>query len=133
MIYNRSAKFHRTETSAEMAPKRNLYWFYTCLTSILLVVALLPIIGKADFHNIALSFYPATNTGQNRGFDRCIVDWTNQCKSRLPLVTKSAFLQTATAAHISGPIYEAFFCSGSLKPGSFGYLWQTALALIGPI
>ena len=24
-------------------------------------------------------------------------------------------------------------CSGSLKPGSFGYLGQTALALIGPI
>ena len=61
MIYNCSAKFHRTETSAEMAPKRNLYWFYTCLTSILLVVALLPIIGKTDFHDIALSFYPATN------------------------------------------------------------------------
>ena len=61
MIYSRSAKFHRTETSAEMAPKRNLYWFYTCLTSILLVVALLPIIGKTDFHNIALSFYPTTN------------------------------------------------------------------------
>ena len=71
--------------------------------------------------------------GENRRFDRCIVDWTNQCKSHLPLVAKSAFLQTATAAHISGPIYEAFFCSGSLKPGSFGYLWQTALALIGPI
>ena len=61
MIYSRSAKFHRTETSAEMAPKRNLYWFYTCLTSILLVVALLPIIGKTDFHDIALSFYPASN------------------------------------------------------------------------
>ena len=49
------------------------------------------------------------------------------------MVAKSAFLQTATAAHISGPIYEAFFCSGSLKKGRFGYLWQTALALIGPI
>ena len=49
------------------------------------------------------------------------------------MVAKSAFLQTATAAHISGPIYEAFFCSGSLKPGSFGYLWHTALALTGPI
>ena len=72
-------------------------------------------------------------TGENRRFDRCIVDWTNQCKSCLPLVAKSAFLQTATAAHISGPIYETFLCSGSLKPGSFGYLGQTALALIGPI
>jgi len=49
------------------------------------------------------------------------------------LVAKSAFLQTATAAHISGPIYETFFCSGSLKPGSFGYLGQTAFELIGPI
>ena len=72
-------------------------------------------------------------TGENRRFDRCILDWTNQCKSRLQLVAKSAFLQTATTAHISGPIYEAFFCSGSLKPGSFGYLGQMALALIGPI
>ena len=72
-------------------------------------------------------------TGENRRFDRCILDWTNQSKSCLPLVAKSAFLQTATAAHISGPIYETFFCSGSLKPGSFGYIWQTALALIGPI
>ena len=72
-------------------------------------------------------------TGENRRFDRCIVDWTNQCQSRLPLVAKSAFLQTATAAHVSGPPYETFLCSGSLKPGSFGYLGQTALALIGPI
>ena len=72
-------------------------------------------------------------TGQNRRFDRCILDWTNQCKSRLPLVAKSACLQTATAANISGPIYETFFCSGSLKLGSFGYLWQAARALIGPI
>ena len=72
-------------------------------------------------------------TSENLRFDRCIVDWTNQCKSHLPLVAKSAFLQTATAAHISGPIYETFLCSGSLKPGSFGYLGQTALALIGPI
>ena len=72
-------------------------------------------------------------TGKLHRLERCFLDWTNQCKSHLPLVAKSAFLQTATAAHISGPIYEAFFCSGSLKPGSFGYLWQTALALIGPI
>ena len=72
-------------------------------------------------------------TGENRRFDRCIVDWTNQCKSRLPLVAKSAILQTATAAHISGPIYETFLCSGGLKPGSFSYLGQTALGLIGPI
>ena len=86
---------------------------------------------------LSLDFLPTGNTltitGENRGFDRCILDWTNQCKSRLPLVAKSAFLQTATAAHISGPIYETFLCSGSLKPGSFGYLGQTALALIGPI
>ena len=73
------------------------------------------------------------SNGENRRFDRCIVDLTNQRKSRLPLVAKSAFLQTATAAHISGPIYVTFLCSGSLKPGSFGYLRQTALALIGPI
>ena len=65
--------------------------------------------------------------------------WTGVSKieptsaSHLPLVAKPAFLQTATAASISGPIYETFFCSGSLKPGRFGYLWQTALALIGPI
>ena len=39
---------------------------------------------------------------------------------------KSAFLQTATAAHTSGPIYETFLCSGSLN-------WSLALALIGPI
>ena len=70
-------------------------------------------------------------TGENRRFDRCILVWTNQYKSRLPLVAKSAFLQTATAAHISGLI--SFLCSGSLKPGSFGYLGQAALALIGPI
>ena len=74
-----------------------------------------------------------STTGKLHRLERCFLDWTNQCKSHLPLVAKSAFLQTATAAHISGPIYEAFFCSGSLKPGSFGYLWQTALALIGPI
>ena len=72
-------------------------------------------------------------TGENSRFDQCILDWTNQCKSRLPLAAKSAFLQTATAAHISGPIFETFSCSGSLKPGSFGYLRQAALALIGPI
>ena len=72
-------------------------------------------------------------TGEIRRFDWYILDWTNQCKSRLPLVAKSAFLQTATAAHTPGPIYETFFCSGSLKPGICGYLWQTALALIGPI
>merc|ERR1719412_1721807 len=73
------------------------------------------------------------HTGKLHRLDRCFLDWTNQCKSHLPLVAKSAFLQTATAAHISGPIYEAFFCSGSLKPGSFGYLRQTAFELIGPI
>ena len=72
-------------------------------------------------------------TGGNRRFDRCILDWTNQCKSRLPLIAKSAIFQTAFAAHISGPIYETFICSGSLKPCIFGYLGQTALALIGPI
>ena len=72
-------------------------------------------------------------TVENCRFDRCILDWTNQCKSHLPLVAKSAFLQTATAAHIPGPIYETFLCSSSLKPGSFGYLGQKALALIGPI
>ena len=72
-------------------------------------------------------------TGENRRFNRCILDWTNQCKSHLPWVAKSVFLQIATTAHISGPIYETFFCSGSLKPGIFGYSWQTALALIGPI
>ena len=59
-------------------------------------------------------FYLLNHTGENRRFDRCIVDWTNQCKSHLPLVAKSAFLQTATAANISGPIYETFLCSGSL-------------------
>ena len=26
------------------------------------------------------------NTGENRRFDRCVLDWTNQYKSRLPLV-----------------------------------------------
>ena len=35
---------------------------------------------------------------------------------------------------LSGPIFETFFCSGSLKLGSFGYIvWQAALALFGPI
>ena len=72
-------------------------------------------------------------TGENRWFGQCILDWTNQCKNYLPLVAKSAFLQAATAAHIAGPICKTFFCSGSLKPGRFGYLGQTALALTGPI
>ena len=95
--------------------------------------------GTLTRNNFNKAFFSLTHlllqfsTGENRRFDRCIVDWTNQCKSRLPLVAKAAFLQTATAAHISGPIYETFLCSGSLKPGSFGYLGQTALALIGPI
>ena len=87
-----------------------------------------------DFAGIALFKDDSIiNTVENRRFGQCVLDWTNQCKSCLPLVAKSAFLQTATAAHISGPIYETFLCSGSLKPGSFGYSWQTALALIGPI
>ena len=60
-------------------------------------------------------------TGENRRFNQCLLDWTNQCKSSLPFVAKSAFLQTATAAHISGPIYETFFCSGSLKRGRLDY------------
>ena len=52
----------------------------------------------------------------------------------MPAIGSQIFiLQTATAPHISGPIYETFFWSGSLKPGSFGYFWQTALVLIGPI
>merc|ERR1719357_1688196 len=87
---------------------------------------------RNGFYSAIINYF-CSSTGENRKFDRCILDWTNQCKSRLPLVAKSAFLQTATVAHISGPIYETFFCSGSLKPGSFGYLWRTALALIGPI
>ena len=70
---------------------------------------------------------------ENVPTDVLYIDWTNQCKSCRPLVAKSPILQTATAAHISGPIYETFLCSGSLKPGSFGYLGQMALALIGPI
>ena len=86
-----------------------------------------------SFHNFWPGHCVGHSTGENRRFDRCILDWTNQCKSHLPLVAKPAFLQTATAASISGPIYETFFCSDSLKLGSFGYLWQTALALMGPI
>ena len=54
-------------------------------------------------------------TVENRRFDQCILDWTNQCKSGLILVANSAYLQTATAAHMPGPIYEAFYCSGSLR------------------
>ena len=81
----------------------------------------------------AFSIAEVQYTGENLRFDRCMVDLTNQFKSRLPLVAKSAFLQTATATHISGLIYETFFCSCCLNPGSFGYLGQTALALIGPI
>ena len=63
--------------------------------------------------------FKKTTTGENCRFDWCIR--TNQCKSCLSLVAKSACLQTATAANTSGPIYETFFCSGSLKPDSFGY------------
>ena len=37
-------------------------------------------------------------TGKLHRLERCFLDWTNQCKSHLPLVAKSAFLQTATAA-----------------------------------
>ena len=29
------------------------------------------------------------STGENRRFDWCVLDWTNQSKSRLPLVAKS--------------------------------------------
>ena len=72
------------------------------------------------FNNFTFLSKILPRTVENRRFDQCILDWTNQCKSRLPLVTKSAFLQTATAAHVSGPIYETFLCSGSLKPDSFG-------------
>ena len=43
-------------------------------------------------------------TGENRRFDQCILDWTRYV-----------------------------ICSGSLKTGRFGYQWQAALALIGPI
>ena len=46
---------------------------------------------------------------------------------------KRGLLQTAATAHISGPIYGTFFCSGSWKPGSFDFLWQAALVLIGLI
>ena len=66
-------------------------------------------------------FFGKVNTGKLHRLDRCFLDWTNQCKSHLPLVAKPAFFQTATAASISGPIYETLFCSGSLKLGSFGY------------
>ena len=41
-------------------------------------------------------------TVENRRFDQCILDWTNQCKSRLPLVVaKSAGLQTATVLQLT--------------------------------
>ena len=40
-------------------------------------------------------------TSENRRF---ILDWTDQCKSRITLVAKFTCLQTATVAHISGPI-----------------------------
>ena len=65
--------------------------------------------------------------------DPPVLAWTHGCKSCLQLVANFASPQTATKANISGPIHETFFCSGSLKLGSFGYLWQAALALIGPI
>ena len=46
-------------------------------------------------------------TGENRRFDRCIVDWTNQCKSRLPLVAKSAFF-CHCSVHIWSNLWNIF-------------------------
>ena len=73
------------------------------------------------------------NTGENRRFDLCLIDWTNQCKSHLPLVAKPAFLQTATAEKCFIDWTRYVSCSGSLTKGRFGYQWQAALALVGPI
>ena len=70
---------------------------------------------KSQFSITFGKYYPVLCTGGDRRFDRCILNWTHQCKSRLSLVHKSAFLQTVTAAGMSGPIYETFFFSGSLK------------------
>ena len=32
--------------------------------------------------------FKSRDTGDNRRFDQSILDWTNQCKSHLPLVAK---------------------------------------------
>ena len=43
----------------------------------------------------------------------------------------SVCLQTAAAANKSGPIYETFFCSGSLEPAAFA-IYGRPLVLINP-
>ena len=48
----------------------------------------------------------ATYAGRVHRFDWWFLDWTNQCISCLPLVTKPAELQTANVVHIIGPIFR---------------------------
>ena len=60
-------------------------------------------------------------TVENRRFDQCILDWTNQCKSRLPLVVaKSAGLQTATVLQLT-------YLVQSMKHFSAVAVWSLAV------
>ena len=88
---------------------------------------------KIKFLLILTKKIKRTTTGENRRFNQCILDLTYQCKSCLPLVAKSACLQTATAVKCLIDWTRHVSCSGSLKTGRFGNQRQAALALVGPI
>ena len=69
------------DASQGIWPLNQLVFFI--IYSVCLPLAKSQILDFSDFQ-ILRNFQVFRNTGENRRFDRCILDWTNQCKSLLP-------------------------------------------------